>query len=140
MDTLLLEADAWIESADKQKLQGTWNTVSGRREAELLVAGGHFTVKFNNGDIYLGTFTLDPTQEPHAIDMVICEGPERHRGKTSLGIYELSIDRFLWSPGDPGTGERPADFPPVTDKEHLCLVFEREKHGPAPAPRAGVNL
>ena len=67
MDTLLLDPDVAREAAiqrDKERLQGTWNFVSGLREAQMLIAGDHFTVKFKNGDIYLGVYTLDPTAKP----------------------------------------------------------------------------
>ncbi len=130
MDTLLLDLDLVREAAiqrDKERLQGTWNFVSGIREAQILIAGEHFTVKFKNGDIYLGMFTLDPTAKPRMMDMLIHEGPEKHRGKTSLVIYELDGDHLIWCPAEPGTGNRLAAFPPDDDMHHLCLVFRREK-------------
>ncbi len=66
METLLLDPDLARETAvndDKERLQGSWNFVSGIREAQMLIAGDHFTVKFKNGDIYLGDYTLDPTAQ-----------------------------------------------------------------------------
>ena len=65
MDTLLLDADLFKDAAarkDKEALQGTWNFVSGIREAQLLIAGDHFTVRFQTGEIYVGTYHLDPTR------------------------------------------------------------------------------
>ena len=107
MDTLLLDLDLAREAAilrDKERLQGTWNYVSGIREAQMLIAGDHFTVKFTNGDIYLGVYTLDPTAKPKMMDMTIHEGPDKHRGKTSLCIYELDGELLTWCPAEPGTG------------------------------------
>jgi uncharacterized protein (TIGR03067 family) len=130
MDTLLLDPDVAREAAihrDRERLQGSWNFVSGIREAQMLIAGDHFTVKFKNGDIYLGIYTLDPTTKPKMMDMTIHEGPEKHRGKTSLVIYELDGDHLIWCPAEPGTGNRRSAFPPDDDLQHLCVVFRREK-------------
>jgi uncharacterized protein (TIGR03067 family) len=130
METLLLDPDLARESAarkDRDRLQGTWNFVSGIREAQMLIAGDHFTVKFKGGDIYLGTYTLDPPSKPRMMDMTISEGPEKHRGKTSLIIYELDGDHLIWCPAEPGTGNRLRSFPPEEDTRHLCIIFRREK-------------
>jgi uncharacterized protein (TIGR03067 family) len=127
---MLLDPQAVREDVarrDRERLQGTWNFVSGRRPAQLLVAGDHFTVRFHSGDLYLGTFTLDPTTRPKAMDMTVTEGPERHRGKTALCIYEIDGDHLIWCPGNPGSGERLKAFPPEQDTGHLCLIFHREK-------------
>ena len=137
METLLLDLDLAREAAarkDKDRLQGTWNFVSGIREAQMLIAGDHFTVKFASGDIYLGTYTLDPTSKPRMMDMTITEGPAKHRGKTSLIIYELDGDHLIWCPAEPGTGNRLRAFPPEEDTRHLCIIFRREKSRPASSP------
>lgn len=133
MDSLLLDSERAREAAiqrDKERLQGTWNFVSGLREAQMLIAGDHFTVKFKNGDIYLGIYTLDPTTKPKMMDMTIHEGPEKHRGKTSLVIYELDGEHLIWCPAEPGTGNRRNAFPPDNDLHHLCIVFRHEKARP----------
>ena len=130
MDTLLLDLDEARDTAiqrDKERLQGSWNFVSGIREAQMLIAGDHFTVKFRNGDLYFGVFTLDPTAKPKMMDMTIHEGPYKHRGKTSLVIYELDGDHLIWCPAEPGTGNRRSAFPPLEDLHHICLIFRREK-------------
>ena len=130
MNSLLLDADALKETAalkEKELLRGAWEFVSGIREAQLFVAGDHFTMRFTNGDIYVGTFELDPTKEPRWIDMTVHEGPTRHKGKTSLGIYELTGDHLIWCPGEPGTDVRPHGFPRRGDKSQLCVVFVRER-------------
>ena len=129
MDTLL-ERDKAHEAAiqrDKERLQGAWKFVSGIREAQLLIVGEHFTVTFTNGDVYLGVYLLDPTTRPKRMDLIVHEGPERHRGKTSLAIYEMDGDHLIWCPAEPGTGNRHSIFPPDDDVHHLCIVFRREK-------------
>jgi uncharacterized protein (TIGR03067 family) len=110
---------------ERRRLQGVWSYVAGQRKAELLIAGDHFTVKFRNGDLYMGTFALQPSRKLKHLDMTIEEGPERHRGKVSLGIYRLEQDELHWSPGEPGGG-RPAGFPAPQDRGQLYLVLRRE--------------
>jgi len=111
---------------DRERLQGSWKYLSGHREAQLLISGNHFTMRFRNGDIYLGTFTLDPTHRPRAMDMTIDEGPEPHRGKKALAIYELDDDHLIWCPAEPGREDPLRTFPPIEDREHLCIIFRRE--------------
>jgi uncharacterized protein (TIGR03067 family) len=134
METLLLDPDLFKESAarkDKESLQGTWNFVSGVREAQLLIAGDHFTVRFRTGEIYVGTYHLDPTRKPKAMDLAISEGPPRHRGKTALAIYDLDGDHLIWCPAEPGVGDRLRAFPPEEDLKHLCLIFRRDRPRPS---------
>jgi uncharacterized protein (TIGR03067 family) len=128
MESLLIE-DSRLEAAraERERLQGTWNFVSGSREAQLFINGEQFSVLFKNGDIYRGTIALDPVARPKRLDMTIEEGPERHRGKTARCIYALDANRLLWAAGKPGEDDAPKFFPPPEDKEHAHIVFERVK-------------
>jgi len=124
-----------VQSLDRDRLQGSWTFLAGPREAHLDVTGDHFTIRFRNGEVYLGTFTLGPSDRPKTMDMFIAEGPERHRGLKSLAIYALDGDRLIWSTGRPGTPARPRYFPGPEDREPLCIVFQRVKqNGAIPAP------
>jgi uncharacterized protein (TIGR03067 family) len=129
MESLLTSPDLAKEAArrDQERLQGAWAFVSGRRQAQLLIAGGRYTIRFHNGDIYMGSFALDPTHKPRAMDLVIEEGPERFRGKTALAIYEFDGDHLIWCPTEPGRAQRLRAFPPADDLDHLCLVFRRDR-------------
>jgi uncharacterized protein (TIGR03067 family) len=129
-DTLLLDPLLVKECAsrhDRERLQGSWSFVSGARRAQLLVAGDHFTLTFTSGDIYVGTFHLEPTCKPRAMDLVLEEAPERHRGKSVACIYEFDGDYLIWAPTEPGCGQRLPAFPSSSDLDHLCIVFRREK-------------
>jgi uncharacterized protein (TIGR03067 family) len=129
----VLDPDRVREEAarkDKERLQGVWNFVSGKRQAELLVSGDHFTMRFRNGDLYVGRFTVDPTNKPRAMDLVIEDGPEPYRGKTSMAIYEFDGDHLIWCPSTPGGSQRMRAFPPDDDPEHLCIIFRRQKKSP----------
>ena len=112
---------------DLAKLQGTWHYAAGTRVADLVVSDDGFTIRFKNGDVYAGTFRLDPTHRPKAIDLTIADGPDRHMGKESLGLYVLDGHRLELCPGVPGSGERLAALPGPDDRETLWIVFEREK-------------
>ena len=110
---------------DLQNLQGTWITIAGRREAELLVAGKLFTFRFKDADVYMGAFWLDPRGRPRAMDMRIDEGPSKHRAKVALCVYELDGAHLRWCPTEPGTTERLTDFPAEDDPNYLSLLFRR---------------
>lgn len=112
---------------DLEKLQGAWISVEGRRQVELLIAGHAFAFRYLGGDIYMGSFDLEPEQRPKVMDIRIGEGPLKHRGEIALCIYDLDDDRLRWCPTEPGTEERLARFPAVDDGNHLCTVFERER-------------
>jgi uncharacterized protein (TIGR03067 family) len=116
---------------DLERLQGGWAFHHGKREAHLLFAGEHFTIRFKNGDIYVGTYAVDPTARPRAMDLAIREGPERFRGKTILAIYEFDGEHLLWCPAPPERGERLRAFPAADDLDHLLIIFRREKR-PSP--------
>ena len=110
-------------------LQGAWLTISGRREAVFLISGNHFTVRFSDGDIYMGTFELHPAPAtlPKRMVMRIEEGPSRHKGKTAWCIYELEGHTLRWCAGSLRQAEQLTAFPTEDHPEYLCLSFRREQ-------------
>ena len=110
---------------DRERLQGVWDFVTGRRKVQLVVRGDRFTARFNNGDVYEGTFELDPTKKPKAMDMVVVEGPAPYKGQTARCIYALDGDHLVWCPARPGTADRPKAFPATDSQEFLCVIFRR---------------
>jgi uncharacterized protein (TIGR03067 family) len=127
--------DSWDEPelpdhvgrTDLEGFQGTWRAVAAWREVEFLVCGGHFTIRFQDGDIYMGAFDLDPTARPKVMEMRIEEGPARHKGKTAVCIYHLDGDTLRWCTSGPGQGERLSAFPVGDDPRYLGLLFKRER-------------
>jgi uncharacterized protein (TIGR03067 family) len=109
---------------DAAQLQGDWCYLAGNRVADVNFTGDQFTIRFNNGEVFRGTFTLNPQHRPKAIDLHIQEGP-RHSGKVSLGLYQIDGKYMVICPGIPGTGERPPFFPPGNDRERLSITFKR---------------
>jgi uncharacterized protein (TIGR03067 family) len=117
-----------IVPRDLEELQGAWVSVWGARAAQLFVAGRRYAMRYpDGGEIYMGTFELDPTGRPRRMDMHIEEGPAAHKGKTARCIYELSGGALRWCAARPGRPERPAGFPTENDSPHLYLLFRREE-------------
>src|SRR5262249_13985918 len=112
---------------DRDRMQGVWKFVSGNREAKLLISGEHFTMHFRNGDVYVGTFTLDAAAHPRAMDMTITGGPEAHKGKRPRAFYEFDGAHLIWCPAEPGREDRLRAFPGHDDVGALCIIFKREK-------------
>ena len=102
------EAESALHT-DLERLQGTWVSEAGRREAELMVAGRLFTFRYKGGEVYMGAFWLDPTQAPRAMDMRIDEGPGKHRGKVASCVYEIDGERLAGARHRAGDDCRPAD-------------------------------
>jgi uncharacterized protein (TIGR03067 family) len=126
--------DCWDEpdlpekqaQSDLELLQGAWVSLSGRREAQLLISGCRYTVWFKDGSIYMGRFELSPTGQLRTMEMSIDEGPSHHRGKSAPCIYELSGATLRWCTAGPGQTEPPEAFPETGHPQYLCIVFRRE--------------
>lgn len=125
--------DLWDEPApcaapacNGEPLQGAWLCVSGRRPGKLLIRGGHLTLHFADGTIYMGTVALGRNGRVGTMDVRVEEGPPRHKGQTALCIYELNGDTLLWCTASPGQADRPIAFAEY-DPQHLFLTFQRER-------------
>ena len=130
MPTLSRHRDAaTLNRIDLDQLQGVWVSVAGRQEAELLIAGNLYAVKFLDGKIYMGTLDIDAGEQPKEMIMRIDEGPIKHKGKFALCIYELEGDTLRWCPTDPGSDEQLTAFPAVDDNRYLCMTFRKQRPG-----------
>jgi uncharacterized protein (TIGR03067 family) len=112
---------------DLERLQGTWSFVEGPREAEFTFLGRHFTVRFQDGEVYTGAFELVPDERPRTMIMWVHDGPMKHRGLTVMCIYEMVGDQLRWCPSQPGADDPLGEFPPVDDGRFLCTVLRRAK-------------
>jgi len=110
---------------DLSALQGSWVSVAGPTEARFLVAGNRYAFEFVGGDVYIGTFDLEPGPGPHHMDMRIDEGPPDVKGKTALCIFQVEGDVLRWCPARPGSGRRLATFPRVDDARYFSIVFRQ---------------
>jgi uncharacterized protein (TIGR03067 family) len=116
------------------KFQGSWTTVSilrngedavpeeGLKQLVLVIEGDKRIIKNGEEVVSRGTYKLDPTKKPKAIDITVAEGPLQ--GKTVVGIYEIDGDTQKICLALEGT-ERPKVFSSKADSGHLLQVFKR---------------
>jgi uncharacterized protein (TIGR03067 family) len=110
----------------EKNLQGTWVVVAGRWNCQLFFAGHHFAMRFRNGEVYLGVYTVDPTAKPPTMEMTVEDGPDHYRGQTAICIYELLGDSLRWCGNEPGAAEQPRDFPTEQGAKYPTLTFRRD--------------
>jgi uncharacterized protein (TIGR03067 family) len=110
----------------EKNLQGTWVVASGRWKCQLHFAGHHFAMRFRNGEVYLGVYTVDPATTPGGMDMTVEDGPDEYRGLTSFCLYELNGSILRWCGNEPGLERRHSAFPADDQGKFPTLVFRRE--------------
>src|SRR5262249_15034164 len=127
------------------KFRGVWKFTSliqeGENNAELaekltlIVEGNKRTVKQGDDVLSEATYTLDPTQKPKHIDIVVSAGP--WAAKTLRGIYELDGDALnLGLPIDPD--KRPTELSSKADSGvvmHVCKRTAKEPEKPKDEPK-----
>jgi uncharacterized protein (TIGR03067 family) len=120
---------------DVEMLQGTWRAVSVAVDGCVLDHPGErtitfekdtFTVKRGGRLLDKGTYTLDPSKEPKAIDTVGKELPE-DEGKTDKGIYRVDKDTFIWCSPSSGGGDRPTAFTSTSESKTTLRTYRKEK-------------
>jgi uncharacterized protein (TIGR03067 family) len=121
-------------AADLDRMQGDWMVASMKvnglkhhqEEAESLfrtIKDGTFAVSRYTRVISSGTFELDATQSPRAIDSSITNRPET---ATLLGIYEFDGDKLRICNAPPGK-PRPKDFECRLGSQQTLIEWERER-------------
>lgn len=118
-----------------EKLQGTWIQieceVDGVRNPpddfgdspRATLTGNSFKVTRADGSIAIeGTFAIDSTQKPKAIDWTDAFGADA--GNTFPAIYMLDGDRLIFCAGDDGQA-RPTEF--RTRKGQVMRIHRRER-------------
>jgi uncharacterized protein (TIGR03067 family) len=133
---LLLAADKPPEPAaqkDLERLQGTWNLVSAKKDGQPLAAEKveRTTIVFEGNTFRFpglaedvtskeGTVRLDATKKPKRMDATSTDG------EVMLGIYELEEDRYkvCFAPaGKP----RPGAFTSQPGSGYILQVWQRKK-------------
>lgn len=117
-----------------RKFQGTWRQVTWKRdgvaeppeeygrEPRATFAGETFVVTLADGTTAIaGTFAIDPTREPKAVDWTDTVGADA--GKTFPAIYSLEGDRLVFCAAGEGR-ERPTEF--RTRPGQVLRVHRRE--------------
>lgn len=116
------------------RLQGIWSIVAleveGHTVSEPAFTGAHIALEQNRfgtggmGTAYGGTFATDGSTVPPSIDMTFTEGP--HKGKVSLGIYELDGDALTLCLGMAGRN-RPLGFSTSPGSGHALEKLKRNR-------------
>lgn len=126
---LLVGADDDQAKKDLESMQGNWKLVSleieGKKQdkpqpGSMTIKGNKLTHPGEGGKVEEGTFTLDPTKKPKAMDM---------KSSSTTG-KEMSISAIYSIEGDTlklclGKKDRPTEFKAA--KDNVLLVFERDK-------------
>jgi uncharacterized protein (TIGR03067 family) len=119
--------------SELRRFEATWRfgsiEIEGRlvpeetfKEDSLVLKGKKYTMTVQ-GKTTSGTFKIDPTASPKAIDITITDGPDKD--KTAKGIYELTDDTqtiCMAAPGKP----RPTEFVSKPDSGLILQVLRRE--------------
>jgi uncharacterized protein (TIGR03067 family) len=121
-------------ASDTDTVQGTWKVVAGIRdgkpmtgaelEGRLTIEGNRFSV-VQGGVTMAGTFQLNETAKPKALDLTYDEGPDS--GKTAHGIYEIRAgNRHRVCIAAPGAA-RPSKFESRPGSGYLFQEWTRTK-------------
>jgi uncharacterized protein (TIGR03067 family) len=131
-----LAADAKEEAAkqDLAKMQGRWisgnNIVDGKPTPADELKNITLEVKGDRSDYVHGTqsgkgmYTLDPTQKPKTLDIVITDGFDK--GKTYLAIYEFDGAKLRICHARPGK-PRPTKFESKAGSGDVLETWEKAK-------------
>jgi uncharacterized protein (TIGR03067 family) len=100
----------------------------GRRPSSPVRLSCPVTVKKGDKVLIKGTFKLDPSKKPKAIDMTVTEGRrDEDKGKELLGIYELDKDGLKWRTSEPGGKDRPKEFAAKEGSKNRFVTFKKDK-------------
>jgi uncharacterized protein (TIGR03067 family) len=104
-----------------EALQGTWvitvadgqDLAGSGQEVALTITGNAYVQTMNGQVVERGTFKIDDTKKPIALDLSIAEGDDA--GQSQVGVLELDAKTgktMYGKIGNPGTTARPTDFAP----------------------------
>jgi uncharacterized protein (TIGR03067 family) len=134
-------------SDDKAALQGTWRLTALEIDSQVIpleklkdgdkVLIGTLVIREDGYSFQLGktrlefTFRVDPTKKPHAIDLIVRDGPDK--GKTYHGIYKLEDNTYTICRNVQPDKDRPDEFATRPASGLMKVVWTREK-SPASGP------
>ena len=131
-----------VPKAQSDGLEGSWQVVSFASDGEkgsadeaktykVFFSKQGFKVVKNGEVIQEGTYTINLTKNPKAIDLVFVKGGASE-GKTALGIFsikddDLSICFNAPSNDRPQEEERPREFSSTDEAKTWLNVYKRER-------------
>jgi uncharacterized protein (TIGR03067 family) len=129
---------ALAQQADEapKKLQGMWSATKAERDGKaaddvvghrLSFAGRRFQIRSRDGKpLYEGTFRVEPSTKPAAIDFEHTEGTLKE--KAWKGIYVLDGDTLTICDNAPNLDKgRPVAFEARAGSGYLLITFKRAK-------------
>jgi uncharacterized protein (TIGR03067 family) len=135
-EAFLLKLKGAEEKSSSEALKsfkGTWVTDNDEIDARWTFEGETLKASVNGID-YTCKVKVDAKAKPHAtVDLVIDEGPEDAKGKTSQCIYKLDGDTLTICVSLPGK-DRPKEFESAEGEAHL-FKLKKEKAGEKPAEK-----
>jgi uncharacterized protein (TIGR03067 family) len=121
---------------DLEKVAGTWQLISREKDGKnaaddevkrttLVLTGDKYSIQVDGKTVEEGTFRIDPSQKPKAIDV----HPTKPEGKVQLGIYEMAeADTIRVCFTHPGSAEtRPTEFSTTKGTGHVMEMCKRAK-------------
>lgn len=132
---LLLAADSKDDvKKELDPLQGNWVAVSLERDGKSLpedqlkvltrtVKGDQYAITRSGESVGKGTFKVDPTKMPKAIDITRDEAKDG----VILGIYKLEGDKYTICYSAPGSKVRPKEFAAKDGSGNTLAVWKRDK-------------
>src|SRR5712692_8409755 len=122
---------------EQEKMQGTWAAVSyveNGQEVEPKKAwirwvfkGDKVTFPYAVDEASVsGTFKLDPSKKPKAIDMTFSPAPGEKKDRTMQGIYEMEGDTLKICCGPHGV-KRATEFKSKAGTKHIMVVFKLQE-------------
>jgi len=132
----LVSAFAQPAEEAHKKLQGTWTATQAERDGKaaddvvghrLSFPGNQFQIQSKDGKLlYAGSFRVDPSMNPMAIDFEHTEGTLK--GKAWKGIYTLDGDTLTICDNAPNLDKgRPATFEAKGGSGYVLITFKRAK-------------
>ena len=136
LGTALVPAFAQPAADAQKRLQGTWTATQAQRDGKpaddvlgnrLSFSGNRFLIQSKNGQrLYLGTFRLNPSAKPPAIDFQHAAG--LLKANTWKGIYALDGDTLTVCDNAPNLSKgRPAAFEAKGGSGYVLVTFTRTK-------------
>lgn len=125
-------------AGDLKKLQGSWTVVELEVEgakmpfggSKIVIDGDQFTT-VGMGSSYSGAMEIQPSKQPKTFDVLFAAGP--HKGKRSLGIYELDGDTWRICMGFAGVKTRPEKFATAPKSGYALETLKRDRVAKAAA-------
>jgi uncharacterized protein (TIGR03067 family) len=116
-------------------LEGQWSMSRGEADgqampkemvmtAKRVAKDGETSITIGGQTYFKAKYTIDPTKKPKTIDYMMTEGVTK--GKTQLGIYELTGDTVKFCFAAPGK-ERPTEFTAKEGSQCTLSVWTRDK-------------